>query len=110
MKPSEKLKVDCYVDADFGGLFGFEDPMDPVCAKSRTGFVIMLAKCPLIWVLYHLQPLCNLTNHRKWFYANPKEHFLREPLLTQLQNWVTTNEPMIQAGARVNSTNKASRR
>jgi hypothetical protein len=43
-----------------------------------------------IQVLYHLQPLCNLTNHRKWFYANPEEHFLREPLLTQFQNWVTT--------------------
>jgi hypothetical protein len=46
----------------------------------------------------HLQPLCNLTNHRKWFYANPEEHlFLREPSLTQLQNWVTTYEPMIRA-------------
>jgi hypothetical protein len=50
-----------------------------------------------IRVLYHLQPLCNLNNHRKWFYANPEEHFLREPLLTQLQNWVTTYEPMIRA-------------
>jgi hypothetical protein len=52
-----------------------------------------------IWVLYHLRPLCNLTNHRKWFYVNPEEHFLREPSLTQLQNWVTTYEPMIQASA-----------
>jgi hypothetical protein len=52
-----------------------------------------------IRVLYHLQPLCNLNNHRKWFYANPKEHFLREPSLTQLQNWVTTYEPMIRAQA-----------
>jgi hypothetical protein len=54
-----------------------------------------------IRVLYHLQPLCNLTNHRKWFYANPEEHFLREPSLTQLQNWVTTYEPMIRARARI---------
>jgi hypothetical protein len=52
-----------------------------------------------IRVLYHLQPLCNLTNHLKWFYANPEEHFLREPSLTQLQNWVTTYEPMIRAHA-----------
>jgi hypothetical protein len=29
-----------------------------------------------ILVLYHLQPLYNLTNHRKWFYANPEEDFL----------------------------------
>lgn len=29
LQPSNTLKVDCYVDADFGGLFGAEDPMDP---------------------------------------------------------------------------------
>jgi hypothetical protein len=39
-----------------------------------------------IRVLYLLQPLFNLTNHRKWFYANPEEHFLCEPSLTPLQN------------------------
>jgi hypothetical protein len=49
LQPSDKLKVDCYVDADFGGLFGAEDPMDPLGAKSRTGFVVMLANCPLVW-------------------------------------------------------------
>jgi hypothetical protein len=54
-----------------------------------------------IQVLYHLQPLCNLTNHRKWFYANPEEHYLHVPSLTQLQNWVTTYEPMIQARTRI---------
>jgi hypothetical protein len=55
-----------------------------------------------IRVLYnYLQPLCNLTNHHKCFHTNPKEHFLREPSLTQLQNWVTTYEPMIRARARI---------
>jgi hypothetical protein len=44
---------------------------------------------------YIIYNLCNLTNHHKWFYANPKEHFLHEPSLTQLQNWLTTYEPMI---------------
>jgi hypothetical protein len=50
-----------------------------------------------IWVLYHLRPLCNLTNYCQWFYAIPTEHFLLEPSLPQLQNWVTTYEPMIRA-------------
>jgi hypothetical protein len=54
-----------------------------------------------IRVLYNLQPLCTLTNHQNWFYANPEEHFLWEPSLTQLQNWVTTYEPMIRARARI---------
>jgi hypothetical protein len=49
LQPHKILKVDCFVDADFGGLFGVEDPHDPVCAKSRTGYVIMLANCPLVW-------------------------------------------------------------
>jgi hypothetical protein len=48
-KPSKDWKLDCYVDADFCGLWGSEDPDDPVVAKSRTGFVIMLGGCPLFW-------------------------------------------------------------
>ena len=49
-KPTNDWKVDCFVDADFCGLWGSEDPNDPVVTKSRTGFVIMLAGCPLLWV------------------------------------------------------------
>lgn len=43
------LDVDAYVDADFAGLYGKERTEDPSCAKSRTGFVICLANCPIIW-------------------------------------------------------------
>ena len=49
-KPTNDLVVDCYVDADFAGLWGAEDPQDPVCVKSRTGFVITVANCPVMWV------------------------------------------------------------
>jgi len=48
--PSEELAIDCYVDSDFAGLYGTEDSHDPICAKSRTGYVITLAGCPLLWV------------------------------------------------------------
>ena len=48
--PTTDLNVDCYVDADFAGLFGVEDPADPISVKSRTGYVIMIANCPLLWV------------------------------------------------------------
>ena len=40
--PSKKLVMDCYDDADFAGLWGHEDPEDPICARSRTGFVVIL--------------------------------------------------------------------
>jgi hypothetical protein len=50
MRPTGELKIDCYVDADFCGLWGSEDPDDPTVAKSRTGYILMLAGCPLMWV------------------------------------------------------------
>jgi hypothetical protein len=49
-KPTNDWKVDCYVDADFCGLWGSEDPDDPIVTKSRTGYIITLAGCPLLWV------------------------------------------------------------
>ena len=48
--PSKKLVVDYYADADFAGLWGHKDPQDPICARSRTGFVVTFDNCPLLWV------------------------------------------------------------
>ena len=48
--PSKKLVVDCYADANFAGLWGHENPQDPICARSRTGFVVTFSNCPLLWV------------------------------------------------------------
>ena len=44
------MEMDCYVDADFSGLWNYESDQDPVCVKSRTGFTITLGGCPVIWV------------------------------------------------------------
>ena len=49
-KPGELLQLDCYVDADFAGLYNVESHDDPVCVKSRTGYVLTLGSCPLLWV------------------------------------------------------------
>jgi hypothetical protein len=48
--PDSSLTLDCYVDADYAGLWGSEDSQDPVCSKSRTGYVLTLGGCPLLWV------------------------------------------------------------
>jgi hypothetical protein len=45
----EKLSLDMYCDADFGGLYRYEDSNDPICAHSRTGYVIMLGSMPVMW-------------------------------------------------------------
>ena len=48
-QPTNDWKVDCYVDANFCGLWGVENADNPIVSKSRTGFIIMLASCPLMW-------------------------------------------------------------
>eukprot|EP00804_Cyclotella_cryptica_P016960 CCRYP_001892-RA/>CCRYP_001892-RA protein AED:0.32 eAED:0.41 QI:0/0/0/1/1/1/2/0/530 len=49
MTPSTDLSVDGYPDADFAGLYGHEDAQDPHCAHSRTGYVILVFGCPVLW-------------------------------------------------------------
>ena len=48
--PSKKLDLDCYADTDFAGLWGHEDPQDPIFDRSRTVFVATFSNCPLLWV------------------------------------------------------------
>jgi hypothetical protein len=45
LRPTAELRLDVHVDSDFAGLWKREDDQDPVCVKSRTGFVISLAGC-----------------------------------------------------------------
>ena len=48
-RPDLHQGLDCWVDADFCGMFGHEDDQDPVSVHSRTGFVLTLFGCPVIW-------------------------------------------------------------
>jgi hypothetical protein len=48
-RPNLEQGLDCWVDADFAGLYGYEDDQDPVSVKSRTGFVLTLFGCPVLW-------------------------------------------------------------
>ena len=47
--PSTSLELDLYVDEDFSGLWNYEDNQDPVCVKYRTGYILTLGGCPIIW-------------------------------------------------------------
>ncbi len=44
------LRIDCFVDADFAGLWGYENRHDPVCVKSRTGYILFISGCPVHWI------------------------------------------------------------
>ena len=50
LKPSKQLTVDCFVDVDFAGQWNVENPEDPLCVKSRTGYVLLVGNCPVQWV------------------------------------------------------------
>ena len=64
---SELLKVDCYVDADFCGLYEREDHTDPTSVKSRTGYVICIAGCPVIWSSKLQEPIALSTMMAEYY-------------------------------------------
>jgi hypothetical protein len=47
--PTGDLSLDCYVDADFAGLHGRDPDHSASSAKSRTGYIITLGGCPILW-------------------------------------------------------------
>jgi len=51
LKPmaSGPISIDCYVEADFAGLWNSEDNQDPHCVRSRTGYVICIGGSPIVW-------------------------------------------------------------
>jgi hypothetical protein len=49
IKPTSTIDIDAYPDADFAGLYGYEDNNDPACVRSRTGYVITVSGCPIYW-------------------------------------------------------------
>jgi hypothetical protein len=50
LKPCHGLQIDAFPDADFAGLYGYAKITDSECVKSRTGFLIEVSECPVVWV------------------------------------------------------------
>ena len=49
LDPNEEA-FECYADADFCGLWNKHRAQnDPSTAKSRTGYLIKFANCPILW-------------------------------------------------------------
>ena len=48
-RPNPTRGLECYVDADWAGSWKMRSSHDPLSARSRTGFVIMYAGCPIVW-------------------------------------------------------------
>jgi len=45
----KNININCYVDADFSGLWKVEEIEDPHCVRSRTGYIIFVNRCAVIW-------------------------------------------------------------
>lgn len=49
LTPNGTDTIDCYVDADFAGAWNLSTSQDPSIVKSRSGYVITYAGCPILW-------------------------------------------------------------
>ena len=67
-KNATSLNIDAYPDADFAGLYGHENVTDPVCVRSRTGYIIAVANCPVV-VYSSLQTETALSTMQAEIYA-----------------------------------------
>jgi hypothetical protein len=50
LQPDSSKGIQCYVDADFANGWNASDCEEPSSVYSRTGYVIMFAGCPIVWV------------------------------------------------------------
>ena len=91
-KKEAGYQLDCYVDTDFAGLWSYEHDQDPVCVKSRTGYVITLAGCPIHWVSKLQTCIANSTLEAEYI---AMDQAMRElvPMRCLLQEIVSVMDP-----------------
>ena len=60
LRPTKQLELTLYTDADFAGHYGTttEDPHDSITAKSRAGYIITFAGCPIVFVSKLINEVC----------------------------------------------------
>jgi hypothetical protein len=49
VKPTNTLQLDCYVNADFAGLYKCDPDASPTSTKSHLGFIISHGGVSLVW-------------------------------------------------------------
>ena len=67
--PNMDLNLDCYVDADFAGLWTYENPHDAILVKSRTGYIMTF----LGWCACHLDEQ-NANQNSYEYYGSSRVH------------------------------------
>ena len=49
VSPTNDMNLECYVDADFAGLYRRDPEDSPSSVRSRTGYILFFGGFPLIW-------------------------------------------------------------
>ena len=49
LDPLSNMMIDCYPDADFSCMYRHKKINDPAFVKSRTGYIITVTDCPILW-------------------------------------------------------------
>jgi hypothetical protein len=80
--------LDCYVDADFAGLWTEASSSEPTSGKSRTGYVILFANCPVLWVSKLQKEVALSTTEAKYIALSQAMHDLI-PLRAHLSELTT---------------------
>jgi len=96
LNPSTTKTLDCYVDANFAGNWTPLTSQDPSSVKSRTGYVILFANCPLLWAS-KLQTEAALSTTEAECIALSQAMRDLIPLRALLQDIISTTNTTIEA-------------
>ena len=66
-KPKTAIKLDCFADTDFAGLFKIEDRKSVDSAKSRAGYIIKLGGCTLVGKSQLIPTICLSTAKSEYY-------------------------------------------
>ena len=88
LRPDTQQSFQCWIDADFAGNWKLEGaPHDPMTAKSRSGWIIQYAGCPITWAS-KLQTLTALSTTEAEYVALSMAMHKQLPLIQLLKEVV----------------------
>lgn len=88
IKPCNKLRLDCFCDADYAGLYNHEPHYLSSSVKSRGAYIIKLSGCPLVWKTQLMSSICLSTAEAEYYSLSLAMRALL-PVKTLLEEMVT---------------------
>jgi hypothetical protein len=96
LDPTNDKSFECWVDADFLGQYvkGAKDlALDSMTAKSRTGFIITYAGCPITWGS-RIQEVATLSSTKSEYVAISEAFRVLLPMMDLLEEAVSQGVPV----------------